>query len=36
MAAGSEATRALLGWTPSGPTLMEDLDSGCYYRRRAG
>ncbi|MCG0286578.1 hypothetical protein [Streptomyces sp. PSAA01] len=32
MAAGSDATRALLGWAPGGPTLAEDLDSGCYYR----
>ena len=26
----SEATRALLGWTPTGPTLVEDIDSGAY------
>ncbi|MGW5380798.1 SDR family oxidoreductase [Nocardia sp. NPDC003999] len=32
MAASSDATRALLGWSPSGPGLFEDLDSGCYYR----
>ncbi|WP_329561233.1 SDR family oxidoreductase [Kitasatospora sp. NBC_01266] len=32
MAATSDATRALLDWAPSGPTLFEDLDSGCYYR----
>ncbi|MFJ2958902.1 SDR family oxidoreductase [Streptomyces sp. NPDC087270] len=32
MAAGSDATRTLLGWTPDGPTLIEDHDSGCYYR----
>jgi nucleoside-diphosphate-sugar epimerase len=32
MAAVGDATRALLGWTPAGPTLIEDLDSGCYYR----
>lgn len=31
MAASSDATRALLGWTPSGPGLIADLDSGCYY-----
>jgi nucleoside-diphosphate-sugar epimerase len=32
MAASSDATRSLLGWTPSGPHLIEDLDSDCYYR----
>ncbi|MER8157187.1 SDR family oxidoreductase [Streptomyces sp. NPDC094472] len=32
MAASSDATRALLGWAPGGPTLAEDLDSGRYYR----
>ncbi|WAP57789.1 SDR family oxidoreductase [Streptomyces sp. S465] len=32
MAASSDTTRTLLGWTPSGPTLAEDLDSGYYYR----
>ncbi len=32
MPASSDATRSLLGWTPSGPSLIEDLDSGCYYR----
>jgi nucleoside-diphosphate-sugar epimerase len=32
MAASSDATSSLLGWTPSGPGLVEDLDSGCYYR----
>ena len=26
----STATRELLGWTPSGPTLVEDLDAGAY------
>ena len=26
----SEATRALLGWTPTGPTLVEDIDAGAY------
>ncbi|BBA96321.1 putative oxidoreductase [Actinacidiphila reveromycinica] len=31
MAASSDATRALLGWTPEGPTLVDDLDSGCYF-----
>ncbi|SFE20117.1 Nucleoside-diphosphate-sugar epimerase [Actinacidiphila alni] len=32
MAAASDATRALTGWTPQGPTLTEDLASGAYYR----
>ena len=27
----NEATRELLGWTPSGPTLLEDLDQGHYF-----
>jgi nucleoside-diphosphate-sugar epimerase len=26
----SDATRHLLGWTPTGPTLIEDIDSGAY------
>lgn len=30
MAATSAATRQLLGWTPEGPTLIEDLDAGAY------
>ncbi|HVW80491.1 MAG TPA: SDR family oxidoreductase [Mycobacteriales bacterium] len=28
--ASNEITRNLLGWTPSGPTLLEDLDAGRY------
>ncbi|WP_335979401.1 SDR family oxidoreductase [Streptomyces sp. CA2R106] len=32
MAASSEATRTVLGWTPQGPSLAEDLDGGHYYR----
>jgi nucleoside-diphosphate-sugar epimerase len=28
----SERTRQLLGWTPTGPTLLEDLASGSYFR----
>lgn len=28
--ASSEATRRLLDWTPTGPTLLEDLDAGHY------
>lgn len=30
MSATSHATQELLGWTPSGPTLLEDLDAGAY------
>ena len=30
LAATSTATRELLGWTPTGPTLIEDLDAGGY------
>jgi len=30
MSATSAATRALLGWTPAGPTLIEDIDAGAY------
>ncbi|MGW5722012.1 SDR family oxidoreductase [Amycolatopsis sp. NPDC003865] len=30
LAATSTATRELLGWTPEGPTLIEDLDAGAY------
>jgi nucleoside-diphosphate-sugar epimerase len=30
LAASSAATRELLGWTPVGPTLIEDIDSGGY------
>ena len=33
LAATSTVTRQLLGWTPTGPTLIEDLDAGAY---RAG
>ncbi len=29
--ASSQATRALLGWTPTGPTLIQDLDGGSYF-----
>jgi nucleoside-diphosphate-sugar epimerase len=27
----NESTRTLLGWTPTGPTLLEDLDNGHYF-----
>jgi nucleoside-diphosphate-sugar epimerase len=27
-------TRELLGWEPTGPSLLEDLDQGHYYRQR--
>jgi nucleoside-diphosphate-sugar epimerase len=30
MTASSERTRELLGWTPSGPTLLEDIAAGAY------
>lgn len=30
LAATSTATRELLGWTPTGPTLIEDLDTDAY------
>ena len=30
MTGSSAATRALLGWTPTGPTLIEDLAAGAY------
>jgi len=30
MSASSDATRALLGWVPTGPTLLEDIAAGAY------
>jgi nucleoside-diphosphate-sugar epimerase len=30
MAASSAGTQELLGWTPTGPTLIEDLEAGAY------
>lgn len=30
MSASSARTRELLGWTPSGPTLVEDIEAGAY------
>jgi nucleoside-diphosphate-sugar epimerase len=30
LTASSDQTRALLGWEPTGPTLLEDLDAGHY------
>jgi nucleoside-diphosphate-sugar epimerase len=33
LSATSTATQELLGWTPSGPTLIEDLDTGAYSAR---
>ncbi|QWF84260.1 SDR family oxidoreductase [Amycolatopsis sp. CA-230715] len=33
LAATSTATRELLGWTTSGPTIVEDLDAGAYSVR---
>lgn len=32
MSASSSITRTLLAWSPSGPTLLDDLESGSYYR----
>jgi hypothetical protein len=34
LTATSTATRELLGWTPTGPTLIEDLDVGAYSARK--
>jgi len=34
LAASSAVTRASLGWTPTGPTLVEDLDAGAYGSAR--
>ena len=31
MAASSEITRRELGWTPTGPTLLEDIAAGAYF-----
>ena len=33
LAATSTATRELLGWTPGGPTIVEDIDAGAYLPR---
>jgi len=33
LTATSTATRELLGWTPNGPTLIEDLNAGAYSAR---
>ena len=33
MSSSSTLTQELLGWTPTGPTLLEDLESGSYFRR---
>ena len=30
LSASSDETRGLLGWAPSGPTLIEDIDAGAY------
>jgi nucleoside-diphosphate-sugar epimerase len=30
LSATSEITRELLDWTPTGPTLVEDIDAGAY------
>jgi nucleoside-diphosphate-sugar epimerase len=31
--ATAAVTRELLGWEPSGPSLLEDLDQGHYFRQ---
>jgi nucleoside-diphosphate-sugar epimerase len=31
--ASSALTQELLGWSPTGPTLLDDLDSGSYFHR---
>jgi nucleoside-diphosphate-sugar epimerase len=31
--ATADITRELVGWTPTGPTLIQDLDEGHYFRR---
>jgi nucleoside-diphosphate-sugar epimerase len=33
MSATSTVTRGLLGWTPTGPTLVDDLEAGAYSVR---
>ena len=33
LSASSTTTRELLGWTPTGPTLIEDLDAGAHSSR---
>jgi nucleoside-diphosphate-sugar epimerase len=32
LSSSSTITQELLGWTPTGPTLLEDLESGSYFR----
>jgi nucleoside-diphosphate-sugar epimerase len=34
MSASSAITRALLGWEPTGPTLLEDIQAGAYSKAR--
>jgi nucleoside-diphosphate-sugar epimerase len=36
LAATSTATQELLGWTPTGPTLIDDIDAGAYSERTPG
>jgi nucleoside-diphosphate-sugar epimerase len=36
MAATADATRALLGWEPTGPGLLEDIAAGAYTASRVG
>ncbi|WP_446665895.1 SDR family oxidoreductase [Flexivirga sp. B27] len=32
MPASSDRTRELLGWTPTGPTLLDDIKAGAYFK----
>jgi len=32
LAATSTITQELLGWTPTGPTLLEDIEGGAYFQ----
>jgi hypothetical protein len=36
MPASSAITRELLGWEPTGPTLIEDIETGAYSNGSAG
>jgi hypothetical protein len=36
MAASSAITRELLGWEPTGPTLIEDIQAGAYSNGSQG
>ncbi len=36
MAASSAVTRELLGWEPTGPTLVQDIEAGAYSNGSQG